>query len=136
MPDYKRLIAASFFVVILAACGTSKYLKGGIFRELDENLTIVSLIENPTNYNGKTVVIAVRFYKKSDLPCPLGDDYVSFIIEDRSSYITLNKIWMKKDKSSVLDGLKEDQPIVLKARVFRIDKEKDPNLEALEIVPE
>jgi hypothetical protein len=35
-----------------------------------------------------------------------------------------------------LDALKEMETIVMKARVFAIDKEKDPNLEALEIVPE
>jgi hypothetical protein len=43
---------------------------------------------------------------------------------------------MKKDKAKVLDKLKEMETIVMKARVFKIDKEKDPNIEALEIVPE
>jgi len=35
-----------------------------------------------------------------------------------------------------LDSLKEMETIVMKARVFKIDREKDPNLEALEIAPE
>lgn len=78
----------------------------------------------------------MRFFKKSDLPCPLGEDYTNFIIADMVSYITLNKVWMKNERAKILDSLKEMQTIVMKARVFRIDKEKDPNLEALEIVPE
>lgn len=120
----------------LAACGSTKYLKGGIHRQLDENLTIVSLTENPNNYLNKEIVFSVRFYKKSDLPCPLGEDYVNFIIADRVSYITLNKVWMKKGTAKILDTLKEMETIVMKARVFAVDKEKDPNLEALEIAPE
>jgi hypothetical protein len=132
----KKFLLISVACVALAACGSAKYLRGGIHGQLDENLTIVSLTENPNNYLNKEIVFSVRFYKKSDLPCPLGEDYVNFIIADRVSYITLNKVWMKKDKANVLDKLKEMETIVMKARVFAIDKEKDPNLEALEIVPE
>ena len=120
----------------LAACGTTKYLKGGIYRQLDENLTIVALTENPHDYLDKVIVISVRYYKKGDLPCPLGDDYVNFIIADRVSYITLDKVWIKKDKAKILDTFQEMETVVMKARVFKVDREKDPNLEALEIVPE
>ncbi len=134
------LVEKKFLVIsiclALAACGSTKFLKGGIHRQLDENLTIVSLTENPNHYLNKEVVFSIRFYKKGDLPCPLGEDYENFTIADRVSYITLNKIWMKKDRAKVLDTLKEMETIVMKARVFAIDKEKDPNLEALEIVPE
>ncbi len=129
------------FVIFIAcfaisACGATKYLKGGVYKDLDENLTIVGLTENPSKYLDKDIVISVRYYKKGDLPCPLGEDYINFIIADRVSYITLNKIWIKKDKAKVLNTLKEMETIVMKARVFKIDKEKDPNIEALEIVPE
>ncbi len=103
---------------------------------MDDNLTIVGLTENPTKFLDKEVVFSVRYYKKGDLPCPLGDDYVNFIIADRVSYITLNKVWIKSDKAKVLDDLKEMETIVMRARIFRVDKEKDPNLEALEIVRE
>jgi hypothetical protein len=120
----------------LAACGTTKYLKGGIHRQLDENLTIVALTENPNEYLDKVIVFSVRYYKKGDLPCPLGDDYVNFIIADRVSYITLDKVWIKKDKAKILDSFEEMETVVMKARVFKVDREKDPNLEALEIVPE
>ena len=99
-------------------------------------MTIVGLTENPSKYLNKEIVISVRYYKKGDLPCPLGDDYVNFLIADRVSYITLNKVWMKKDRAGILDTLKEMETIVMKARVFKIDSEKDPNLEALEIVRE
>ncbi len=93
-------------------------------------------MENPNNYLNKDIVFSVRFYKKGDLPCPLGEDYVNFSIADRVSYITLNKVWVKKEKAGMLDKLKEMETIVMKARVFKIDKEKDPNLEAIEITPE
>jgi hypothetical protein len=132
----RKLLFITIACLAVAACGSAKYLKGGMHRQLNENLTIVSLTENPNNYLNKEVVFSVRFYRKDDLPCPLGDDYVNFTIADRVSYITLNKIWMKKDKAKVLDTLKEMETIVMKARVFAIDKEKDPNLEALEIAPE
>jgi hypothetical protein len=132
----KKVLLLSIACLALAACSSATYLKGGIHRQLDENLTIVSLTENPKNYLNKTIVFSIRFYKKGDLPCPLGEDYVNFAIADRVSYITLDKIWIRKDKAKVLDALKEMETIVMKARVFAIDKEKDPNLEALEIVPE
>ncbi|HMK34906.1 MAG TPA: hypothetical protein VK463_07570 [Desulfomonilaceae bacterium] len=132
----KKFLLLSIACFALAACGSTKYLKGGIHRQLDENLTIVGLTENPGNYLNKEIVFSIRYYKKGDLPCPLGDDYVNFIIADRVSYITLNKVWINKDKAKVLDTLKEMQTIVMKARVFAVDKEKDPNLEAIEIIPE
>jgi hypothetical protein len=122
--------------VALAACSATKYLRGGIHRDLDEHLTIVKLTENPGRYLGKTIVFSVRYFKKADLPCPLGPDYVNFVIADRESYITLNKIWIKKEKASVLDSFKQMDTVVMKAKVFEVDREKDPNLEALEIVPE
>ncbi len=122
--------------MISIGCSPLNYVRGGIYRSLDENLTIVSLTENPAKYLNKEIVISVRYYKKSDIPCPLGEDYVNFFIADRVSYITLNKVWIKKDKAQVLDSLKEMETIVMKARVFKVDKEKDPNLEALEIVKE
>jgi hypothetical protein len=128
------VLCMAFFM--LPACGATKYLRGGIHREMDENLTIVTLTEHPNRYLNKELVFSVRFYKKGDLECPLGDGFVNFIIADRVSYITLNKVWMKKDKAAILDELKEMETIVVKARVFKIDREKDPNLEATEIVRE
>ena len=120
----------------LAACSSLNYFKGGIYQSLDENLTIVALIGNPNSYLNREIVFSVRYYKKGDLPCPLGSDYVNFVIADRVSYITLNKVWMKTDRAKILDTLKEMETVVMKARVFKVDKEKDPNLEALEIVKE
>jgi len=122
--------------VTLSACGATKYLRGGIYRQLNENLTIVRLTDDPKKYLDKEIVFSVRYYKKGDLPCPLGDDYVNFIIADRVSYITLNKVWINKDKAEVLNSFKEMETVVMKARVFKIDREQDPNLEALEILPE
>lgn len=122
--------------VVLGACSVTKYLKGGIYRDLDESITIVLLTEYPERYRDKEIVFSVRYYKKGDLPCPLGDDYVNFVIADRVSYITLNKIWIKKDRADVLDSFKEMQTVVIKGKVFKIDDAKDPNIEALEIVPE
>jgi hypothetical protein len=132
----KTLLCMAATLVFLGACSAAKLLRGGIYRNLDEDITIVSLTENPNRYLNKDIVFAVRFYKKGDLASPLGDDYVNFIIADRVSYITLNKVWMKKDKAKIIDSLKEMETITMKARLFRIDKEKDPNLEALEIGPE
>lgn len=120
----------------IAACIPTRYLRGGIYKSLDENLTIVGLTDNPNKYLDKEIVFSVRYYKKADLPCPLGQDFENFIIADRVSYITLNKVWIKKDKAQELNSLKEMETIVMKARVFRVDSEKDPNLEALEIVRE
>lgn len=136
MINHKSLLPILVVCFTIMSCSSVKFLKGGIYKDLDENLTIVGLTENPNNYLNKEIVFSVRYYKKGDLPCPLGDDYVNFIIADRVSYITLNKVWIKKEKAKVLDTLKEMETIVMKARVFKIDKEKDPNLEALEIVPE
>jgi len=130
---------ASFVVLAslsCTACAAGKYLKGGIYRQLDEGLTIVKLTDNPGNYLDKEIVFSVRYFKKGNLPCPLGEGYVNFVIADRVSYITLNKVWIKKEKAKVLDTFKEMETVVMKARVFRVDREKDPNLEALEIVPE
>ena len=107
-----------------------------IHRNLDEDLTIVKLTESPNNFLDKDIVFSVRFYKKGDLPSPLGDNYINIIIADRVSYITLNKVWIKKEKASILDSLKEMETIVMKAKVFKIDKEKDPNLEVIEIAKE
>ncbi len=122
--------------VAISSCSATKYLRGGIHRELDEKLTIVQLTENPGKYLDKTIVFSVRYFKKGDLPCPLGPDHVNFVIADRVSYITLNKVWIKKEKASVLDAFKEMETVVMKARVFKVDREKDPNLEALEVAPE
>jgi hypothetical protein len=132
----RLILTGALLSVLFTGCSPLNYMKGGIYRNLNEDLTIVSLTENPSKFLNKEIVISVRFYKKSDLPSPLGDDYVNFIIADRVSYITLNKVWIKKDKANILDSLKEMETIVMKARVFKVDKEKDPNLEAFEIVKE
>ena len=107
-----------------------------MYRELNEDLTIAELQRNPSKYLNKNIVISVRYVKKGDLPCPLGDGYVNFSIADRISYILLDKVWIKKEKAHVLDKLKQMETIIMRARVFRIDPQKDPNLEALEIAPE
>ncbi len=132
----RRLLLILIASTALVACSAIQFIRGGLHRELDSGLTIVRLIADPEKYLDKEIVFSVRFYKKGDLPCPLGDDYVNFVIADRVSYITLDKVWINKDKSSVLDSFKENDTVIMKARVFRIDKEKDPNLEALEIIPE
>jgi hypothetical protein len=132
----KKFLLISIACCTLAACGATQFLKGGIYRQLDENLTISDLTYKPKNYLNKEIVFSVRFYKKGSLPCPLGEGYVNFIIADRVSYIMLDKVWIKKDKAKVLDTLKEMETIVMKARVFAVDKDQDPNLEALKIVPE
>jgi len=129
------LLAVLTFLVV-TSCSAAKFLRGGIHRQLDENLTIVKLTEKADAYLDKEVVISVRYYKKGDLPCPLGDDFVNFIIADRVSYITLNKVWIAKKKAAALDSFKEMETIVMRARVFKVGAEKDPYLEALEIVPE
>ncbi len=136
MDAWKNFLLTLFCISILGSCAASSYLKGGLHKQVDTNLTIVNLMENPSHYLNKDFVFSVRFYKKSDLPSPLGEDYVNFLIADRVSYITLNKVWMKKERADILDKLKEMQTIVMKARVFKVDKEKDPNLEAIEIIPE
>ena len=131
-------ISVAFIIgsLILSSCSAVNYLKGGIYRELDQNLTIVTLMENPNKYLNQEIVFSVRYYKKGNLPCPLGSDYINFVIADRVSYITLNKVWIKNEKAKELDTLKEMETIVMKARVFKVDKEKDPNLESLEIMKE
>ncbi|MDQ7782728.1 MAG: hypothetical protein RDU20_07605 [Desulfomonilaceae bacterium] len=136
MIHYSKLLGISVACMVLMSCTYAKYLKGGIYKDLDMDLTIVGLQQDPAKYLNKDIVFSVRYYKKGNLPCPLGDDYVNFIIMDRVSYITLDKVWMKTDKADVLDSLKEAETIVMRARVFRVDSKKDPNLEALEIVPE
>lgn len=130
------LTSVTAILLIMTACIPVRYLKGGLHRNLDENLTIVGLTQDPKKYLDKDIVFSVRYYKKGDLPSPLGTDYTNLIIADRVSYITLNKVWMKNDKASILDTLKEMDTVVMKARVFRIDSAKDPNLEVLEIVKE
>lgn len=132
----KKLTLLVVTCVVISSCSTFNYLRGGIYRDLDPNLTIVRLTRNPNKYLNKEFVFAVRYYKIGKLPCPLGDNYVNFSIADRESYITLDKIWIKKSKASVLEKLDENQIIVVKVRVFKIDEAKDPNVEALEIVPE
>ncbi len=136
MIAYTKLLGMSIACVALLSCTATKYIRGGIYKDLNEDLTIVSLQQDPGRYLNKDIVFSVRYYKKGDLPCPLGEDYVNLVIMDRVSYITLDKVWMKKEKAKVLDKLKEAETIVMKARVFKVDSKKDPNLEALEIVPE
>jgi hypothetical protein len=130
------LAAVAVVAILTTACIPLRFLKGGLHRSVDENLTIVGLTQDPKKYLDKEIVFSVRYYKKGDLPCPLGPDYINIIIADRVSYITLNKVWIKKDRASVLGTLKEMETIVMKARVFAVDAAKDPNLEALEIVKE
>jgi hypothetical protein len=121
---------------LVTACGAGKYLRGGTYRDLDDGLTIVKLTEDSKKYLDREIVFSVRYFKKGELACPLGKGYVNLVIADRVSYITLNKVWIKTDKARGLGALKEMETIVMKARVFAIDREKDPNLEALEILPE
>lgn len=138
MPVNHRLpiLLCAILCMVLGACSVSNFLRGGIYRQLDESITIVRLTEFPERYQDKEIVFSVRYYKKSNLPCPLGENYVNFVIADRVSYITLDKIWIRKEEAGVLDSFEEMQTVVIKGRVFKIDDEKDPNIEALEIVPE
>jgi hypothetical protein len=129
-------VVTIFVTCVLMSCsGATRYLKGGIHKDLDPDLTISKMQKDPAKYRDKTVVMSVRFYKKSDLPCPLGDDFVNFLIMDHISFITLDRVWIKKENAQVLDTLKESDAITIKARVFDVDVTKNPNLEALEIVP-
>jgi hypothetical protein len=121
---------------VLSACSAANYLKGGMHRDLDEDITIVELTDHPEKYLNKTIVFSVRFFKKGDLPCPLGEGYVNLVIADRVSYITLDKVWMKKDKAGILDELKEMETIIMRAKIFKVDGPVNPNLEALEIIRE
>lgn len=136
MPAQMKLLFILVACVMLAACAVTRYVKGGLYRELDKDLTIVELQRDPAKYLHKEFVISVRFDKKGDLPCPLGDDYVNFSIADRISYYLHDKVWMKKDKAKILNKLKKMETVVMKVREFGIDSQKDPNLEVLEIVPE
>ncbi|MFH1116331.1 MAG: hypothetical protein V1792_20655 [Pseudomonadota bacterium] len=136
MIAYTKLLGIAIACMVLLSCTYTKYVRGGIYKDLDEDLTIVGLQQDPGKYLNKDVVFSVRYFKKGDLPCPLGKDYVNFMIMDRVSYITLDKVWIKEDKSKLLDTLKEAETIIMKARVFKVDSKKDPNLEALEIAPE
>ncbi|MFH0821308.1 MAG: hypothetical protein V2B18_01045 [Pseudomonadota bacterium] len=131
-----RLVPILLACAVINACSAVKFTRSGIHRDLDEQLTIVRLTEAPQKHLDKEIVISVRYYRKGDLPCPLGPDYVNFVIADRVSYIMLNKAWIPKDKAAVLDGFKEMDTVVMKAKVFKIDEGKDPNLLAMEIVPE
>jgi hypothetical protein len=132
-----KLVGILIVCAVMCSCtSTLNILRGGLHRQLDENLTIAGLQQDPARYLNQEIVFSVRYYQKGNLPCPLGDDYVNFSIADRVSYIMLDKVWIKKDKADVLDKLKENETIVMKARVFKVDSQKDPNLEALEIVPE
>jgi hypothetical protein len=136
MPIYRSLLLLAILSFSLLGCGASKLFKTGIHRNLDEDLTIVKLTDKPQDYLNKDIVFSVRYYKKGDLPCPLGDNYVNIIIADRVSYITLNTVWMNKEKAGILDSLKENETIVMKAKVFKIDEKENPNLEAIEIAKE
>jgi hypothetical protein len=131
-----KLIGILAACTAITACAATKYLKGGIYKHLDEDLTIAELQRDPSKYLNKDFVFSVRYNKKGELPCPLGEDYVNFSIADRISYILHDKVWIKRQSAKILDNLKEMETIVMKARVFKIDAQKDPNLEALEIVPE
>ncbi len=147
MTGFNKLlpVCVSLVCLSIAACASvTKFMKGGLHRQLDENLTIVRMVENPKKYLNREIVFSVRYYKKADkesaIICPLaeetGKEYVNFIIADRVSYIMLNKIWIEKDKEHLLDSFDEMETVVMKARVFAVDEQKDPNLLALDIVPE
>jgi hypothetical protein len=118
------------------ACGALNFVKGGLHAQMDEQVTISSMLRDPEKFLDEDVVFSVRYIKKGDRPCPLGEDYVNFVIRDRISRIPLEKAWIKKVDSNILDKFKKDETVVMKAKVFRIDKQRDPNLLALQIVPE
>ncbi len=122
--------------VLLAACAVTRIFRDPLHRDLDESLTIVKLHEDPKKYLNKDIVFSVRFREKGTLPCPLEGEYLNIIIADRVSRIPLDKVWMKETKAGQLDKFKKDDTVVMRANVFRIDKEKDPNLEVIEIAPE
>jgi len=136
MKSLSILAAVAIIGILTTACIPLRFLKGGLHRSVDENLTIVGLTQDPKKYLEKEIVFSVRYYKKGDLPCPLGPNYINIIIADRVSYITLNKVWIRKDRASVLDTLKEMETVIMKARIFAVDSAKDPNLETLQIVKE
>jgi hypothetical protein len=136
MRAYRTTLCLLVVCTLSFGCAAARMFRGGIYRQLDENLTIVALTTHPRKYLGKKIVISVRYYKRGGLPCPLGKDYVNLVIADRVSYILLNKVWIRKEKAHVLDSFKKMETVVMKAKVFKIDEEKDPNLEVLEMVPE
>jgi hypothetical protein len=136
MTTPRRSLIVAAACLIITGCGVTGLLRGGIYRQLDEDLTIVALTTSPRKYLNKTIVISVRYYKRADRPCPLGKGYVNIVIADRVSYYLFNKAWIKKDKAGILDSFKEMQTVVIKARVFKIDEAKDPNLLILEMAPE
>ncbi len=128
-----------FFLTIslmLSSCGALNYIKGGLHAKLDKNVTISSMLQDPERFLDEDVVFSVKYSKKGDRPCPLGEDYVNFVIKDRISYISLDKAWIKKDASDVLNNFDEDDTVVMKAKIFKIDKQREPNLLASKIVPE
>ncbi len=59
-----RLLAIFIACFAISACGATKYLKGGVYKDLDENLTIVGLTENPNKYLDKDIVISVTVLQK------------------------------------------------------------------------
>ncbi len=136
MHQWKNTCLVGVACVLLAACAVTRIFRDPLHRELDESLTIVRLIEDPKKYLNKDIVFSVRYREKGTLPCPLEGEYVNIIIADRVSYIVLDKVWIAETKADQLDKFKMNDTVVMKAKLFRIDKEKDPNLEVLEIAPE
>ena len=57
MISSNRLLAIFIACFAITACGATKYLKGGVYKDLDENLTIVGLTENPNKYLDKDIVV-------------------------------------------------------------------------------
>lgn len=136
-PARKLCVLLLIAGMLPAACSVARnYMRGGMYKDLNENLTLVELAKNPKKYLDKEVVFLVRYYGKGDLPCPLGDDYVNIILADRQSYITNNKVWISKKKADILKPFKKEDTVAVRARVFRIDEVKDPNLEVLDMGPE
>jgi hypothetical protein len=136
MDKRKRLLPIFLVCVILSGCAVTRYLKGGIHRELDPSLSAAGLVKDPEKYVNRVIVFSVRYFGIGKAECPLGKDYVNIEIADRVSYITFKKVWMKKSKSDVLKSFKENETVVMKVRVFAVDDDNDPNLEALDITPE
>ncbi len=136
MLQWKNRFLVAVACLLLTACGVSRFLKPPIYRNLDESLTIVYLTEHSKKYLNKTIVFSVRYQQKGGLRCPLEGDYVNIILADRISRITLDKVWIRKDKEYIVDNFKKDDTVVVKAKVFEVDSAKNPNLEVLEMVPE
>ncbi len=101
-----------------------------------KGLSLMTVMADPKEFLDREVELFVRYYKKGGLPCPLGPDYANFVIADVISYITLNKVWIPKEKAKKLDTLTEMEIIAVKVRVFAVDKENDPNLEVLRLAAE